>query len=96
MVSLSPPAEREIMDDDIVEPTDLVDPVVTDPIPRDIAVMGQKRRPAWAHQTLKDVEGHVAPCPFWERKRPQRYGCYIALMGNLLDSEPTPFDGYER
>ena len=39
----SPPllqAEREIMDDDIVEPTDPVDPVVTDPVPRDIAVMG--------------------------------------------------------
>ena len=48
LVSPSPPAEREIMDDDIVEPTDPVDPIVTDPVPRDIVVMGQKRRPAWA------------------------------------------------
>ena len=48
LVSPSPPAEREIMDDDAVEPTDPVDPVVTDPVPRDIVVMGQKRRPAWA------------------------------------------------
>ena len=54
LVSPSTPAEREIMDDDIVEPTDPVDPVVTDPVPRDIAVMGQKRRPAWARQTLQD------------------------------------------
>ena len=35
LVSPSPPTEREIMDDDIVEPTDPVDPV-----PRDIVVMG--------------------------------------------------------
>ena len=40
MVSPSPPAEREIMDGDIVEPTDPVDLVVTNPIPRDIAMMG--------------------------------------------------------
>ena len=52
MVSPSPLVEREIMDVDDVEPMDLVDPVVTDPVPNDIAVMGQKRRPAWAHQTL--------------------------------------------
>jgi len=40
LVSPSTLVEREIMDDDIVEPTDPVDPVVTDPVPRDIAVMG--------------------------------------------------------
>ena len=32
LVSPSPPAEREIMEDDIVEPTDPVDPVVPNPI----------------------------------------------------------------
>ena len=58
------------MDVDVVEPTDPVDLIVTDPIPRDIAVMGQKRRPAWARQTLQDVEGHAAPHPFREKKRP--------------------------
>ena len=44
------------MEDDIVEPTDPVDPVVPDPIPRDITVMGQKRKPTSAHQTLQDAE----------------------------------------
>ena len=84
------------MEDDIVEPTDLVDLVVPNPVPRDIVVMGQKRRPTWARQTLQDVEGHAAPRPFRESKTPQRYGCYATLMGSLLDSEPTTFDGYGR
>ena len=92
MVSPSPLVEREIMDVDAVEPTDPIDPVVTDPVPRDIAVMGQKRRPASARQTLQDAEGHAIPRPFWESKRPQRYACYVALMGSLLDSEPATFD----
>ena len=69
LVSPSTPAEREIIDDDIVEPTDPVDPIVIDHVPRDIAVMGQKRRPTWARQTLQDAEGHAAPRPFWESKR---------------------------
>ena len=80
------------MVDDVVEPSDLVDPVVTDLVPRDIAVMGQKRRSTWACQTLQDAEGHAAPRPFRESKRPQRYGCYVALMDSLLDSEPTTFE----
>jgi hypothetical protein len=41
------PAKRETMEDDIVEPTDPVDPMIPDTVPRDIAVMGQKRRLAW-------------------------------------------------
>ena len=41
-----------------------VDHVITDPLPRDIAMMGQKRRSTWAHQTLQDAKGHVAPRPF--------------------------------
>ena len=70
LVSSSPPAEREIMDDDVVEPTDLVDLVVTNLVPRDIVGMGQKRRPAWARQTLQDAEGHATPHPLREKKRP--------------------------
>ena len=84
------------MDDDIIEPTDPVDPIIPDPVPRDIAVMEQKRRPAWARQTLKDVEGHATPRPFRASKRPQRYGCYVALMGSLLDSEPATFEAASK
>ena len=52
LTSPSPPAKRETMEDDIVEPTDPVDLVVLNPIPREIVVMGQKRRLAWARHTL--------------------------------------------
>ena len=92
LVSPSPEAERETMEDDIVEPTDPVDPVIRYLVPRDIAVMVQKRRPTWACQTLQDAEGHVAPRPFQESKRPQRYGCYIAVMSSLLDVEPSTYE----
>ena len=40
MVSPSTLVEREIMVDDVIKPMDPVDTVVTDPVPRDIAVMG--------------------------------------------------------
>ena len=95
LVSPSPPAERETMEDDIIEPIDPVVPVVPvvpDPIPRDIAMMGQKRRPTWVHQTLHDAEGHAAPCLFRESKRSQRYGCYVTLMRNLLNSKPATYE----
>ena len=53
LVDPSPPIEKKSMeDDDPVEPTDPIDPIVPDTVPRDIAEMGQKRRPAWVHQTL--------------------------------------------
>ena len=48
LASSSPPADRETLEGDIVEPTDPVDLVIRDPVPKNIATMGQKRRPAWA------------------------------------------------
>ena len=57
LASPSPAVERESMeDDDPVEPTDPVVSIVPDAVPRDIAEMGQKRKPAWVRQTLQDVE----------------------------------------
>jgi hypothetical protein len=37
----------------------LADPVSPIDIPRDIAV--EHKRPAWARQTLQEVEGHAIP-----------------------------------
>ena len=86
--------EREPMEeDDSVASTDPFDSFVPDSVPRDIAEMGQKRKPAWVHQTLQDPKGHTAPR--WvsrESKRPQRFGCYVTLMSSILDSEPSTYD----
>ena len=40
-----------------------------------------------------DVEGHEAPCgSFQERKRPQRFLSYVALMSHIIDSEPSNYE----
>ena len=77
LASPSLAVEREsIEEEDLIEPTDPVDSIVLDAVPRDIVDMGQKRKLGWVRQTLQDAEGHAAPGGvFWESKRPQRYGC---------------------
>ena len=93
LVDPSTPVAKEFMeDDDLVEWADPVDPIVPDTVPRDIAEMDQKRKPAWVRQTLQDAEGHATPCgAFRESKRPQSYECYVALMSSILDSEPSTY-----
>ena len=48
LASPSPLVEKESMEDnDLVEPTDPVDPVVPNAVSRDIVEVGQKRKLAW-------------------------------------------------
>jgi hypothetical protein len=48
LASPSPTVERKSMEDnDSVEPTDPLDPIVPDAVLRDIAEMGEKRKSAW-------------------------------------------------
>ena len=48
MASPSPAVERESMEeDDSAPPTDSVDLIIPDSVPRDIAEMGEKRKPTW-------------------------------------------------
>jgi hypothetical protein len=69
----------------VTDPVDLVAPV---DVPRDIAV-GQKR-PAWAQQTLQEVEGHTSPCgTFRERKIPHIFLRYVSAMSHIIDTEPS-------
>ena len=73
LASPSLAVERESMEeDDSVPPTDPVGSFVPDSVPRDIAEMGQKRKPAWVRQTLQDVEGHAAPRGYLKRARDLR------------------------
>ena len=94
LASPSPTIERESIEEDYsAPPTDSIDSAIPDSVPRDVAEMGQKRKPAWVRQTLQDAEGHAAPRGATrESKRPQRFGCYVALMSNILDSKPSTYD----
>ena len=53
LLAAPPLVEKESMeDDDPLELTDLVDPIVPNAVPRDIAEVGQQRKLAWVRQTL--------------------------------------------
>jgi hypothetical protein len=77
-----------------IEPIDqigLVDPVALVNVPRDIAI--GRKRPAWAHQTLQEEEGHATPRgTFQVRKRPQRYSCYATTMSHIIHFEPSYYE----
>lgn len=56
-------------------------------IPSDIVVT--KKRPLWVRNTIQEAERFVAPSgTFRETKRPQVFSNYVALMCNLIESEP--------
>jgi transposase InsO family protein len=52
------------------------------------------RRPRWFEQTLRDAQEHVeAPkTTFRESRPPRKFSTYMALMTNIIDSEPSNFE----
>jgi hypothetical protein len=74
-----------------IEPVDPVDPIDHVDVPRDIAV--GRKRPAWAHRTLQEVEGDVAPRgDFRESKRHERFSNYVATMSHIIDSKTSCYE----
>ena len=68
------------------ETIDPIDPVVPDDVLGASTVL-DRRRLAWARQTLQDAERHATPCgTFRESKRPQRFLGSFTLMSHILDS----------
>jgi hypothetical protein len=52
-----------------------------------------KRKPGWLKEIVQEAERIVAPKgTFRERKRPYRFGGYVALMSNISDAEPSSFE----
>jgi hypothetical protein len=51
------------------------------------------RRTRWFTQTLKDAQEHVETprSTFIESKPPNKFPNYMALMSNILDSDPFSF-----
>jgi hypothetical protein len=59
--------------------------------PQEVAI--NRKRPAWLWNTLQEAEGHAAPKgSFRESKRPHKFSSYVALMSNIIDSEPSTFE----
>jgi hypothetical protein len=52
------------------------------------------RRPRWFEQTLRDAREHVEPprSTFRESRPPRKFPQYMALMTNIIDSEPSNFE----
>jgi hypothetical protein len=52
-----------------------------------------KRKLGWLKEIVWESEMIVAPKgTFRERKRPPRFGGYVALMSNISDAEPSSFE----
>jgi hypothetical protein len=49
------------------------------------------RRPKWFDEILQDTRKHVEPprTTFREKRRPRKFPTYMALMTNIIDSEPS-------
>jgi len=91
-------------DEDVEEQEDLIpeehDPdqdheeIHMDPVPDpEPHREGNQKGPGWFRDTIQDAAGHSAPRgTFRERKRPQIYSGYSALMSHISDSEPSSFE----
>lgn len=56
-------------------------------------VITYKRKPGWARELIQDVENYGVPYKtFRERKRPQLYSNYVALVSNIIDVEPSNYE----
>lgn len=52
-----------------------------------------RKRLAWLERTLKEVEGHVAPCgTFRESKKSKKYSGYAIMMCKIIESEPSTYE----
>lgn len=57
-------------------------------------VLEIRKMSTWLRFTLQEAEGHATSHGFFrERKRPKRYSNYALLMNNLIDYEPSIYEG---
>lgn len=85
-VDLAPEIQREITEPDMS--IDLIEPLDPTDVPKDIVV--SRKRTLWAQKTMQEVERFSSPRgTFRESKRPQRFSGYLALICNLIESEPS-------
>jgi hypothetical protein len=52
-----------------------------------------KRNPGWLKEIMQEEERIAAPKgTFRERKRPHRFGFYVALMSRIIDAKTSSFE----
>ena len=73
---------------------DSVDPMeLVGPSERLVFAPHVKRRTTWLHETLQEVEKHVAPLgTFRESKGPQKFFGYISQMSHIINTEPSSYE----
>ena len=52
-----------------------------------------KRKPTWARELIQEAERYGAPEGMHrERKRPNPYNNYVALLCDIIDKEPSSYE----
>jgi hypothetical protein len=52
-----------------------------------------KKRPTWAHDIIQDAEKYDAlEGTYKERKKPEPYSSYVALLSDIIDTKPTCYE----
>ena len=68
----------------------MVEPQMPMDLPKEVF---HKRKLAWAHELIQDVERYGAlEGSLRESKRPRIYLSYMALLSDIIDAEPSSFE----
>ena len=56
-------------------------------------VCSGKRKPKWLQDTLREATSVAGPKrPVRESRPPERFYCYMAMVSNIVDSEPSSYE----
>ena len=79
---------KKLPEDEAPEEHDMAEP--QEPPMMEIS---RKRKPAWTREILQEAERYGAPeGSTRERKKPNTFSNYIALMCDLVEQEPTNYE----
>jgi hypothetical protein len=96
----SPSSKNEESDDEREEPHEgpSNEPLEPDEVlERTLEEPLAKRKPGWLKEIMQEAERIVSPKgTFRERKRPHRFGGYVALMSSISDDEPSSFEKEDK
>ena len=69
--------------------------LIAEPQEPPIMEITRKRKPAWTREIIWEAERYGAlEGSTRERKKPNTFSNYVAMMCNLVDQEPTNYEEY--